>query len=267
VLLPDDAASFASMLPALQSELSSRGFDVVNVNGRDAARALAEPHDATKTYVIAFGSEAAEIGAHRLHLPTVYWGVTKPTRETGDYLFGVDSLPPLELQLRAWKSVAPKLERIALIVGPGRDASVAEAEQAAAELSVSLVYRVASSDQEALYLFKRLAPKVDGLWLLPDSVLSPRAIKAMLSDAERNNVQTLVFTPSLLDWGALFSVSSTPENVAWTLAEVAAKVASDPKSAPPVTPLSELELRVNEKLAERFGVTSKTTTRIVRGGT
>ncbi|HEX5418576.1 MAG TPA: ABC transporter substrate binding protein [Gammaproteobacteria bacterium] len=267
VLMPDDASSFASTLPALENELAARGFEVMSINGRDVSAALADPNDAAKTYVIAIGGEAAEIGAHRLHLPTVYWGVATPNREAGDNLYGVASLPPLELQLRAWTSVSPRLRRVALILGPGRDATIAEAEQAAAQLSVSLVYRVASTDQEALYLFKRLAPKVDGLWLLPDSVLSPRAIKGMLGDAARNKVQSLVFTPSLLSWGALFSVSSTPENVAWTLAEVAAGMASDPKSTPPLTPLSELELQVNEKLAEQFGVDVKAATWVVRGGT
>lgn len=265
VLLPDGDSSFESTLPALENELTARGFEVQSLEGDKAATAFPPAKTGQVTYAVAVGSKAAVIGA-RLHLPTVYCQVASalpPVPGAAD-LHGVAALPPLALQLRAWKELSPRLARVALILGPGHEATAVEARRAAAELSISLVYRVASSDQEAVYVFKRLAPEVDGLWMLPDNdVLSPRAIKAMLGEASRHKVESLVFTPGLLDWGGLLSVSSTSQDLASTVADVVDRMATHPDSVPPLTPLSELEIEVNETAAARFGISAPSRSWIV----
>lgn len=232
-----------------------RGFDVTAVESHAALYVLPAPKAGQKTFAIAVGGEAEAV-AERLRVPTVFCHIApaETVVERAD-VHGVPALPPLALQLRAWKQLSPSLARVALILGPGREATVAEAQRAAYAERISLVYRTASSDQEALYLFKRLAPEVDGLWLLPDNrVLSPRVIRAMLDQAARHKVQSLAFTPTLLDWGALLSVSSTPENLAWTLAEVVSRLARSPDDVPALTPLSEVALEINEAAAAKLGI-------------
>jgi hypothetical protein len=255
VLLPPDGTSFERALPALEAQLAMRGFDVTAVESHAALYVLPAPKPGQKTFAIAVGGEAEAV-AEQLHVPTVFCHIAPlDAAVEGTDIHGVPALPPLALQLQAWKQLSPGLTRVALILGPDREETVAEAQRAAAALAVSLVYRTASSDQEALYLFKRLAPEVDGLWLLPDNrVLSPRVIKAMLEQASRHKVQTLAFTPTLLEWGALLSVSSTPQNLAWTLAEVVSRLASSPADVPALTPLSEAKIEINEGAAAKLGV-------------
>jgi ABC-type uncharacterized transport system substrate-binding protein len=268
VLVPQTDLGFEDVLPVLESQLRARNFEVVAVDSRAALNVLPGPKAGQSTYAVAVGSEAAAIGA-QLQVPTVFCFVATPGAaiEKDCREHGVAALPPLALQLHGWKQLSPGVERVALILGPGREKTAAEARRAAEALGVSLVYRQASSDQEALYLFKRLAPEVDGLWLLPDnSVLSPRVIKAMLEHAARHKVQSLVFTPTLLNWGALLSASGTPENLAWTLAEVVRRLAKAPDSVPALTHLSEVELRVNEAVAAKLGVKAPAPTWTVRGG-
>jgi ABC-type uncharacterized transport system substrate-binding protein len=255
VLLPRDDTAFDPTLPALEAELSMRGFDVTAVESHAALYVLPAPKAGQKTFAIAVGGEAEAV-AEQLHMPIVFCHVAPldPGIEN-ENVHGVPALPPLALQLQAWKQLSPGLSRVALILGPGRENTIAEARQAAEAQGISLVYRTASSDQEALYLFKRLAPEVDGLWLLPDNrVLSPRVIKAMLAQASRHRVQSLAFTPTLLEWGALLSVSSTPRNLAWTLAEVMSRLVSSPAEVPSLTPLSEVEIEINETAASRLGI-------------
>ncbi len=266
MLLPRSEAGFGPTLEALEPRLEARGFEVTTLVYGAESPALPPARERQATYAIAVGSEAAALGAGRLHLPTVYCESTEPVRTSGSPLYGVAALPPPTLQLEAWKRFSPGLSRVALILGPDDAALAAAAKDAADRLSVTLVYRVAHTDQEAAYVFKRLAPEVDGLWLLPDNaVLSPRAIKSMLSEAARSKVQSLVFTPALLAWGGLLSVSSTPEDVAATLTHVVDSLVHSPADVPAMTPLSEVELRVNESAAARLGLHPPAPAWIVRG--
>ncbi len=266
MLLPAADKSFGPTLAALEPRLAARGFEVTTLAYGAAGPRVPPAREGQATYAVAVGSEAAAIGTGHLHVPTVYCESAEALRPAESGLYGVAALPPLALQLRAWKRFSPNLRRVALILGPDDAAMAAAAQEAADRLSISLVYRVARSDQEAAYVFKRLAPEVDGLWLLPDNaVLSPRAIKSMLAEASRFKVQSLAFTPALLDWGALLSVSSTPEDLAATLTSVVERVARAGGHVPAMTPLSELELRVNETAAARLGLHAPAAAWTVRG--
>lgn len=266
LLLAGDGARYADTVSALQSALRGRGFDVVKVAGRDLKWALYALGPHPQVFAVAVGDEDAAARARRLRVPTVYCEIAEPHAGTRAGMHGVSALPPLALQLQAWKRVSPELKRVALILGPGREATAEKAKLAARKAHLTLTYRSVASDQEAMYVFKRLAPQVDGLWLLPDTILSPRAIKTMLGEATHDKVQSLVFTPSLFRWGALLSVGSTKRNVASTVADVLRRLADEPRSVPATTPLSALELRVNESVAASFGIHAPSASWIVRTG-
>lgn len=268
LLLSADDARYRDIVSALRSHLSAGGFDVVKVAGRDLKWALYALGPNQKVYAVAVGDKTTALSARRLHVPTVYCAMPDAHSDGNAYanMHGVAALPPLDLQLRAWKRVSPRLKRVALILGPGHEETAARAQLAARSAHLELTYRSVASDQEAMYVFKRLAPQVDGLWLLPDTVLSPRAIKTMLDEARRDRIQSLVFTPSLFRWGALLSAGSTAKNVALTVTGVLDRLVNEPQSVPASTPLSALELRVNESVAAAFGIHAPSTSWIVRTG-
>ncbi len=102
--------------------------------------------------------------------------------QSGTPIFGVQTLPPLALQLKSWQSVDPTLRTIALIVSASGAALAEEARRAASALAKDLLVEISASDRETLYLFRRLATTVDGLWLLPDNdALSPPVLRELLS--------------------------------------------------------------------------------------
>jgi hypothetical protein len=52
-------------------------------------------------------------------------------------------------------------------------------------------------------VFKRLAPQIDGLWLVPDDrILSPAVLRELLNYAVSHGVRVCVFSDTLLQWGA-----------------------------------------------------------------
>lgn len=257
VLLPAQSGTFTGVLPALEAELSARKLVVSPVPLAALDPGGAGLDAGSSGPVVALGTAATQ-AALRLGLraPVVFCQVPEFDFDATPHAYGVAHVPPLDLQLKAWRRLAPALRRIALVLGRDETLLAARARDAAEAQGLELELHLASSDQEAVYHFKRAAAGVDGLWLLPDNtVLSPRAIREMLDHAAARNVQTLVFTPSLLEWGALLSVAATDGDLARTLAGVVeALVDGRGGDLPPITPLSELEARVNVLAAERLGL-------------
>src|SRR5690606_41286707 len=96
---------------------------------------------------------------------------------------------------------------------------------------------------------------------------SPGAFGEILDLAAARNVQPIVSTPSLLERGALLSVAATDRDLARTLAGVVEALADGRGDAlPPITPLSELEARVNVLAAERLGLDARRHVWIERSG-
>jgi len=268
VLLPAQSDAFTAILPELEAELSARRLvaSPVPLAALDAGGGGLAGSTAP---VIAVGTAATRAALDLgLDAPIVFCQVPDLDFDAAPRAYGVAYLPPLDLQLKAWRRLAPGLRTIALVLGRDETRLAARARQAAEAQGLALELHLASSDQEAVYHFKRAAAGVDGLWLLPDNtVLSPRAIREMLDHAAARNVQTLVFTPSLLEWGALLSVAATDRDLARTLAGVVEAPADGRGDAlPPITPLSELEARVNVLAAERLGLDARRHVWIERSG-
>ncbi len=251
------SASHASVAAAIAAELPPRAYNVVEL-ASTATVALAALRDRDVT-IIAVG--AAAVAAARAELPgkaIVFCQVQgyEALFGEGERVWGVRPLPPLALQLRGWRAVDPSLRTIALVVSDPQAALAAEAQQAASAAATDLHVEISSSDRETLYLFRRMAASVDGLWLLPDEdALSPSVLRELLSYAATRGIGVLGFSEALLTRGALLSATSVPADVATTVHRVVERVvAGRTDDLPPMTPLSAAEFAVNGGLAVAFGL-------------
>ena len=176
--------------------------------------------------------------------------------QSGPPIFGVQTLPPLELQLKSWQSVDPTLRTIALIVSASGAALAEEARRAASSLAKDLLVEISASDRETLYLFRRLATTVDGLWLLPDNdALSPPVLRELLAYAPSRGIGVLTFNEALLARGALLTATAVPADVAATVAHVVERVvAGRTAELESMTPLSAAEFAVNVEMAATLGL-------------
>jgi len=221
-----------------------------------------EPLEAARTApvaVVAVGLKAVEAARSQLPgKPIVFCQVFayQEALDGGGPIWGVHSVPPLTLQLRNWKAVDPTLRTVAVILSEVHADLAAEAVRAAEGVATDVRLEMSSSDRETLYLFKRLASDVDGLWLFPDNrVLSPAVLRELLGYASSHGVGVLTFNDALLQWGALLSVSSSPKDVAQRVREVLDRVvAGKTQGLPAMTQLSVLDLQVNQNVASRLGL-------------
>jgi hypothetical protein len=218
--------------------------------------------------IVAVGPEAVRTARAALpDKPLVFCQVPRYAEalEAGAPIWGVQTLPPLELQLKSWQSIDPSLRTIALIVGAAGAALAEEAQSAAAALAADLLVETSASDRETLYRFRRLATTVDGLWLLPDNdVLSPQVLIELLSYASSRGIGVLTFNEALLARGALLTATAVPADVAATVAEVVERVvAGRTAQLPSMTPLSAAAFAVNVGVATTLGLPPVTASRWV----
>ncbi len=127
---------------------------------------------------------------------------------------------------------------------------IAEAEVAAAELDLELRVRIAHSDQESLYFFRRMVRDIEGFWLIPDNrILSARVIKQMLDEADHQQVPVVVPNESMLAMGAAISISTVAADIAETIVSVVRRIqAGEIDKVPPITRLSEIQVKTNDNV-------------------
>jgi ABC-type uncharacterized transport system substrate-binding protein len=231
-------------------DLSDRSQTVRSVFGSIA--------DEKATAVVAIGLRAALSARALSSVPVVFCQVFNVSDNDliTDNVKGVSSLPPLNLQLKAWKELDPQLKSIGAIVGPGHEALIDEAALAAEELGLKLHFRIAGSDKETLYIFNRLVPDIDGFLLFPDNrVLSRTVLDEMLGYAARHRIQVAVFNEPLLAMGATLSATTIDADIASAIVHVLDSFDKQQGSLlPALTPLTAIQIRTNKAIVQQYGL-------------
>ncbi|NOX69251.1 MAG: hypothetical protein GXP15_08700 [Gammaproteobacteria bacterium] len=236
----DVAVALSEMLDAVEIyDLSDK-----SLTQKEAFDAI---HSSGVQVVVAVGLRAATFTQSITRVPVVFSQVFNDSNLTGENLKGVAAIPPLDMQLRAWRQINPELRNIGAILGEGHQRLIEEAMQAADANDAELHYRLAKSDRETLYLFTRLVPDIDGFWLFPDNrILSSSILREMLAYASRHRIQVAVFNDSLLSLGAAISTTSVNADIAQTIMSVIKNVTSrEAESVPVRTPLSQIDVKTN----------------------
>lgn len=246
IVVSDRSAAFESVATELQYRLDEPL--VYNlVDSESHAEAFAGIAESGATIVIAIGLPATRAAAQWSTVPVIYCQVFNfaAADPAGVPVKGVASMPPLVVQLDAWRKHNPGLRSVGAILGEGHQGLIAEAIDATAAQGLKFHYRTAGSDRETLYLFKRIASDIDGFWLFPDNrILSIPVLKKVVEIATRHQVQIAVFNDALLGLGASLSTAAVESDIATTVLAVAAKLAAgDSEAVPNLTPLHEVRTR------------------------
>ncbi|HEX4997561.1 MAG TPA: hypothetical protein VFY29_05020 [Terriglobia bacterium] len=262
---------YATVATELKKILAGKPYNVVflNIDTEDPQRMVRSLSGKAGLVTVAVGLPAARFARDRLRGPMVFAQVFN-YRELlieGRTVRGVKAIPPLALQVRDWKKLDPKLRRVGLIVSERHEELIREAEEAGQSASVTIRHEVSSSDRETLYLFKRLAPQIDGLWLLPDDqILSPTVLRELMAYAEGHGVRVCAFSDALLPMGALISASPPPAEIARTILRVLEGMAEGSSTPlPSMTSVPDMLVRVNPEVAGRLGLKAPGESWTVRG--
>lgn len=256
ILVSDSRPAYREVAAALEDRLDNHAtYDLADgTYTPDSLFAAIDDSDAQA--VVAIGLGAARQARQFSPVPVVFCQVfnVREHELLADDIRGVAATPPLALQLQAWKRLDPSLEAIGLIVGEGHDELLAEARDATRDAQVNLHVQVARSDRETMYLFDRMVADIDGFWLFPDNrVLSRPALQHIFTKAAQRRVQMAVFNESLLAMGAVISSTTVAADIAATTETILVRLAKgDGKTIPSMTPLSDIDIRINDELAARY---------------
>ena len=248
VVLSSRSPAFDDVATALADYFDETAVYDFSDKSLPPVRAFRLINDSPADVVVAIGLRAARASNALSAVPVVFSQVFNYQEHAllGENSRGVAAVAPLDAQLAAWKEAEPTLTTIGLIIGPGHDALLQEAELAAERHNVSLTTSIASSDQAALYEFKRMVRNIDGFWLLPDNrILSGRVLTEMMDRAQRRGVSVLVPTPGMLPLGASISVSTVASDIAARIHDIAQAIADGRiDDVEPLTPLTEIQVEV-----------------------
>lgn len=262
-LLPSVAVVLSSRHPAYDKVAAALGQQLDNYTvfdlsdkSQSAVSAFHAIDDSDTSAVVAIGLRAAISATSMSRAPVVFCQVfnIQEYNLLTENSRGIAALPPLDLQIAAWKKIDPTLTSIGAILGTGHEDLIAEAKQAAAKHGIDLHIRKAKSDRETLYLFNRLVGEIDGFWLFPDNrILSTPILQEIMDYAVRHRVRVAVFSEPLLAMGATLSSTTLEADIADTVIQVLREIAAgNIDSVPPVSALSDVRIVTNKKLLQKL---------------
>jgi len=257
IVLTSKQPAFLDVANALTEHLDDFQIFDLSDTSRPPVSVLRAVNDSDSGTVVAIGLRAAKSSVAMADMPVIFSQVfnhqdhgllTANSR-------GIAPLAPLDAQLAAWIKVNPAISRIGIIVGNGHDDLIAEARLAAEKHKVELRIRIASSDQETLYLFRRMSRDIDGFWLFPDNrILSARSLQQILESAKLGQVAVAVPYESMLTLGATISMETQADDIAATIAKIIRQIrVGGLDSVPAISPLSAVRVvtRTGAKVANR----------------
>jgi ABC-type uncharacterized transport system substrate-binding protein len=246
IVLSSKQPAFLDVANALTEYLDDAEIFDLSEGGMPPVSVLRLVNDSNSGAVVAIGLRAARSSVAMADKPVIFSQVfnhqdygllTENSR-------GIAPLAPLDAQLAAWVKADPEIKRIGIIVGKGHDDLITEARLAAQKHKVELRVRIARSDQETLYLFRRMAHDIDGFWLFPDNrILSARSLQQILEFAKRGQVAVAVPYESMLTMGATISMATQADDIAATIARIVQQIYADGlNTVPPISPLSAVRV-------------------------
>lgn len=252
ILVSDQLAVYQQVADALGARLDRARVYALDGDEDRARRVVAQLRADRADPVVAIGSLATRMAPQLSDRSIVFCLDFTPVdrRAVGAGVRGVHAMPPAFKQLQAWKMLDPRLQDVTLITGFDKSEFAREARAAGRQLEIDVDHVEVQSDRELLYAVKYKASGAQGLWLAPDSrVLSSRVLREVLAHSVRHGRQTLVFSPQLLDLGALISVDGDPEDIAERVLEHL-RAADSPR----MLSLRRARTRINMEVAEQLGL-------------
>ena len=264
ILKSSDIAAYEQAVLGLKAELAEIGtlteYDLQGdlAKGRKLARKI-RASDAS--VVVAIGLKAALAAKLEIvDVPVIYCMVLDPEKYDlrAPNLAGISLRVPVERQLATIRSLLPKAKQIGVLYDPDKTAAlIEEARRAAARAGVELVERHVRSEKELPATLRALLPKVDGIWLVPDStVLTEDSLRFILNTTLDHNVPVVGFSSEFVRNGALASLSINPEDIGHQAGVMARRLlaAGHVSGLQPTVLPDRVRLAVNLKTARYLGL-------------
>ena len=219
VIQSDDLGPYTEPVEAFLEELGEPAT-VVNLHGRasDADQVAKRLHRERPRVVFALGAKAAWTA--RQHLPgtpIVYAVVINPERYgiPGRGAVGIEATVSPAQYLSQFVGFFPDVRTVGMLRGPlSTDTQMAQLEETANALGVTLVVESVSSPRRVRPVFNDLATRVDAIWLQPDrEMLTKENFRFLTEETRRRRLPLLVETDNMVRAGGLFATVPDPDGL------------------------------------------------------
>ena len=204
-------------------------------------------------------------------IPIVFSSVTNPVAAglikswdgSGTNVTGVSDMNPIDLQLKFFLTIAPKMKKIGFLYNTGETNSVVQLElfdAAAEKLGLQSVPGVATASSEVALAVGALVGKVDALYVPTDNTVVS-ALESVVKVADRNDLPLFVADTSSVPRGCLAAMGVSYYQVGHEAGLQAVKVlnGANPGDIPATIP-KDYEVQLNLDAAKQQGVEFSTDT-------
>ena len=184
-------------------------------------------------------------------------GFVKSNQEPGNNFTGSAMKIPVNMYLKAIKSVFPDGEKIGVIYNPLNAEEVIErADFFAQENEIELIWVSVLSPKNLPKALDGLVREVDILWIIPgNTVISSQSLSYILSVTFKKRIPVMVYAIHIVKKGALMGLSCDYEDIGRQGGELFWKVLNGENPATlPVTLPRKVFLSVNVRVAERMEI-------------
>ena len=154
--------------------------------------------------------------------------------------------------------LVPKTRKIGVVYDPSKVRElVEEGHEAAHKLGMTLVTRQVKNRGEAVDAVTSLEGKIDALWMIPDTtVITHESIEQMLLFSFRNSIPLIGISDKYVKKGALFALSSDPEEVGKQAGAIAMEMLSGKKfnRLPLIVRPDKPKMSININTADKIGI-------------
>lgn len=231
-------------------------------NPEEGRKFLQEAKEAGADLVISVGLIASQAAMEEQNgLPFVFAMVfLREDLARAGHATGVFLNIPVKNQFLLLKRALPQVRKVGALYDPRKSGrQIEEAREIARELGLELVAAAVSSEREVPKALREIVPKINALWMLPDSTVTPNEDAFRHINEEitvKNRMPLLVFHEGFVKEGALLGLSPDFLEIGRQVGRMAGQVLKGvPVSQIPRTFPEKLKPVVNWKTAQKIGVT------------
>lgn len=179
----------------------------------------------------------------------------------GHNISGISAESPIEKQFHVLTEILGNQLKVGVLYDPYKTGQIISyALDYSGKINTAIIKEEVYSPEEISRAFKNLVQKrIDVLWLLPDStIITHKSLGTIFKTAQDNNIPIFCTSDSLVQYGALFSVSADYLSTGHQAAEMANSILkkSTGNSLGIVHP-DDVVITINKKLAEIYGIDIK----------
>jgi len=225
----------------------------------DPARLAERMRQRWPAAIFCIGRQALDAVSHFQGVPIVYAMVLDPPESGPESdihpkrLTGIRMVVEPREQVRVFKRLFPKVERMGVLYNPGGSMGVV-AVKAVESLGVAAVAVPISDPKQGVAALDAMFADIDAFWMLPDlSVWSPETVEYLLLVSMRRQIPVLTFSKKYVDMGAAVAVGIQPRYIGFQAGRIVNRL---PKEAPQGGAMTvypdEIAVSINPTVAEKL---------------